>query len=96
MTKYAVSEEGVRALNAMAAAVVDAVERIESAGKTVQTTADEYENTLGPHKKSLDKALDNIASRLREAGTSAEEAASKLKETAQGYQDIINDDKLGG
>ena len=90
--KYAVNDEGVQALNAMAQAITDAVDELKTQTSNVRSAADEYNDTLGPHKASLDAALDDIASSLQQATEPANSVADKLKEVAEGYQEIIGND----
>ncbi len=95
MAKYAVSEEGVQALRAAATAITDAIETIKAKTDTVQSDADEYQETLGPHKASLDKALDTIAENIQQASETVSNVAAKLNGVADKYQDVIDDDKIG-
>lgn len=65
--KYAVNEEGIEAMNTMASAITESVEELEGYTTTVQSAADEYEDTLGPHKASLDEALSEITESVKQA-----------------------------
>lgn len=94
--KYAVNEEGIEAMNAMASAITEALEQVEEQTNTVRSSADEYENTLGPHKASLDEALDEIAESVKQASAPASSVAEKLIEVAEGYEEIIGNDRIRG
>ena len=94
--KYAVNDEGVQAMNAMASAVTEAIEEVQTLTTTMQSSADEYENTLGPHKASLDDALGDISESIKQAGEPANSVAEKLVEVAEAYQDIIGNDRIKG
>ena len=90
--KYAVNDEGVQALNAMAQAITDAVDELHVLISKLRSAAGEYNDTLGPHKASLDAALNDIESSLQQATEPAHSVAEKLKEVAEDYQDIIDND----
>lgn len=94
--KYGVNEEGIEALNTMASAITESVEQLEGYTTTVQSAADEYEDTLGPHKASLDEALTAITESVKQAADPASSVAEKLVEVAEGYQEIIENDRIKG
>ncbi len=94
MSKYAVNDEGVQSLRTMASAITEAIEEIKTKTDAVQSTADEYQETLGPHKASLDRALDAIAENIQQASEPASNVAAKLNGVADGYQDVIDDDRI--
>lgn len=94
--KYAVNEEGVEAMRAMASAIVESAEQIMSCTSTVRSTADEYENMLGPHKASLDEALTEIAENVKQASDPINSVAGILNDVADGYEEVIGDDKFKG
>ena len=50
--KYAVSEEGINAMQSAASAISEAVEEMMSLVQGVQNASDEYADTIGPHKYS--------------------------------------------
>lgn len=94
--KYAVNEEGVQAMQTMANAVTEAVEEVRTLTTNVQSSADEYNDTLGPHKASLDSALEEINSSINQASEPANSVAEKLNEVAEAYQEIIGNDRIAG
>ena len=67
MAKYAVNEEGVEALNTMADGITEAIVEVRSLASNVQSVADSNADTLGPHKGSLDTALEEINESLQQA-----------------------------
>ncbi len=92
--KYAVNEEGIEAMNTMASAITESVEELEGYTTTVQSAADEYEDTLGPHKASLDEALSEITESVKQAADPANSVAEKLTEVAEAYEEIIGNDRI--
>lgn len=94
--KYAVNEEGVEAMNTMADAITEAIEEIQSLTSNVQSVADSNIDTLGPHKGSLDAALEEINESLRQASEPANSISETLKEVADAYEEIIGNDRIGG
>ncbi len=92
--KYAVNEEGIEAMNTMATAIIESVEQLEGYTSTVQSAGDEYEDTLGPHKASLDEALAEITKSVKEAADPANSVAARLNEIAEGYEEIIGNDRI--
>ena len=92
--KYAVNEEGIEAMNTMASAIKESVEELEGYTTTVQSAADEYEDTLGPHKASLDEALSEITESVKQAADPANSVAEKLTEVAEAYEEIIGNDRI--
>ena len=58
--KYAVNEEGTEAMRTMATAITESIEEVTNLTSNVQSTADGYQDTRGPHKASLDEALEEI------------------------------------
>ena len=92
--KYAVNEEGIQAMNTMASAITEAIEEVQSLTSNVRSTADGFNDTLGPHKESLDSAIDDINESLKQASEPANNIADKLKEVAEAYQEIIGNDRI--
>lgn len=94
MAKYAVNEEGTQAMRLMASAINDAIGQVESQTSSVQSAADEYQDTLGPHKASLDSALEEIADNVKQAFEPANSISDKLNEVAEAYEEIIGNDRI--
>lgn len=94
--KYAVNEEGVQAINTMANAITEAIEIVKNLTSTVQSTADENQNALGPHKASLDEVLEEIDEAIKQASEPANGVAEKLTEVAEAYQEIIENNRFKG
>ena len=92
--KYAVNEEGIHALNTMASAISDSVETLRSLVSTVQSTADEHNEALGPHKGSLDQVLEDINNAIQQASEPANSISETLIDVADGYQEVIDNDRF--
>lgn len=94
MARYAPNESGINALRSMSAAIHDAIEQIQTRTADIQSAADEYSDTLGPHKESLDGALDYIRESVKQASDPANSVAEVLNEVAEAYQEIIENDRI--
>jgi len=94
MAKYAVNPEGIQAMQTMANAILNAVSEIESATSVVRRVADENPDSLGPHKDSLDAALEDIEAAIKNSTDPASDVAERLEEVAEGYQDVIDNDNI--
>ncbi len=94
MSKYAVSDEGIKALKITASNVLNAVERILNATNSIESVADEHVETLGPHYASLVAAITEIREAQRQAVQPAYDISETLNDIADAYQDIIDDDKI--
>lgn len=95
MAKYAVNEEGVEAINTMADAITEAIEEVRSLTSNIQSVADSNADTLGPHKGSLDAALEEIKESLRQSSEPVSRISEMLKEVAEAYEEIIGNDRIG-
>lgn len=94
MSKYAVNEEGIQALSTMARFSVEAVSQIESLTARVSFISDNNASVLGPHKRSLDTAIEDINSSLRQAAEPVGILSEKLQEAADVYSEIIENDRF--
>lgn len=94
MAKYAPNELGINALKSMAVAIIEAIEQIQTLTSNIQSTTDEFNDTLGPHKASLDGALENINESLIQASGPANNVADTLNEVAEVYQEIVDNDRI--
>ncbi len=94
--EYAVNQEGVDAMHTMASKVDSAVDELMNATHAVRNASDEFNDTLGPHKQSLDGALEAIEASVRQASDPAESVSRILNEIAQDYEEIIGNDRFSG
>lgn len=78
----------------MAAAIRESIEEIQKLSSGVKSTADGLQDTLGPHKASLDSALEEIDESLRQASEPAGNIAEMLEDVAEAYEDIIGNDRI--
>lgn len=94
MAKYAVSEDGVQALNTVASSIVEATNQILALTNTLENTSGEKAETLGPHKASLISALAQIKEAEKQATDPVNEMSETLKDIAQSYEEIIANDRI--
>lgn len=93
---YAVNDAGVTALKTMSAAIFSSKETLNTLSMAVAAQASDHADALGPHKSSLDDALDDMASILKEASSPIDEISGLLNDIADEYQDIISNDRFSG
>ncbi len=94
MAKYAVSDKGVQALKTTASNILEAVEQVLNIVDSLELTADENVDTLGPHHASLASALSEIRESQKQAVQHASELSEALNDIADAYQDIIDNDRI--
>lgn len=91
---YAESEEGVSALKKTSSMLTEAWSGLFSLSVSLQNKANEHPDALGPHRASLLPALSGIYTALKEAGEPIKAISDALNDTAEAYQDIIDNDRL--
>ena len=89
---FAVSEEGISALNTTAYMIDEAVKSIVNTTQYVEFASDNYKDTLGPHKASLDAALEEISKAILDSTESADETSETLRGLAVSYAESIRKD----
>lgn len=94
--KYSVNEEGVQAIISLSNALQNAVEDIAIRSSQIKSISGEYSETLGPHKTSLDHAIENIIDCISRSTDITDDISERLCEVAEGYQEIIDHDVFGG
>ena len=94
--KYAVNEEGVTALNTMSAAISNATEQILGLTKALDACAGDHQDTLGPHKASIDEVVEEINDIVEKATEPVNSISEVLKDVADSYQEIIDNDRIKG
>ncbi len=94
--EYAVNQEGVDALRSMSRRTDEAIESLYKLTSELQGFAGNYEDTLGPHKASLNGALRGVYIAIKEGAAPAEEVSGILREIAGDYEEIIASDPFGG
>jgi len=93
MTQWAPNDEGISALNTMAQQIVTAKDELIQSVQKVKSAADGNE-AIGPHKQSLDEALEEIQRSVNEAATPVEDISEILKDVAEGYQEVVDTDRI--
>lgn len=94
--KYAVSEQGVMALKTMSAAISDTIDTINGLTSGLSACADEHQDTLGPHKASIDSVIEEIQALTNQATEPANNVAEALNDVAESYEEIIGNDRIQG
>lgn len=94
--KYAVNQQGVLALKTMSAAIIDSIESIQGLTKALRSSAEEHSNTLGPHISSINNVIEEIDRQTKEATEPATGVSESLNEVAEGYQEVIDNDRING
>lgn len=92
--KYAVNEAGVSALQNISTALMTSVADLFEKTSQLQTITSDNEDSLGPHKASLNQAIMEIYIGLKESTESIKTLAASAKDVAEAYQDIIANDYL--
>lgn len=92
--RYSVTEQGISALKSMSQKVIAAEEDICSGVASVLVVSDSMANTLGPHKASLDSALENISNLINGTKQNVTEISNKLNMTAQAYEEFLQTDRI--
>ena len=92
MSKYAVNEEGVKALKSKATAITDCAGNIKSAADALRGAADSNSSALGPHQESISSILEEIQAAEHASAEPVEAVSQKLNKVAEKYQAIIDDD----
>ena len=95
MARYACSNEGVDELKKAAAGIREAAEDIKNKTNTMRSVADQYSDTLGPHKTELSSALDGIAGAMARCIEPTHAVAEKLLSVAQKYDAVISRNPFG-
>lgn len=95
-TVYKVNEEGVAALQALSQKLPECAEAIKSAAEAMRSAFDDNRQGLGPHDTSIENILEEIKEANDAAADPVEELSEKIGDVAEGYQDIIDNDRYGG
>ena len=90
--KYAVSDEGVAALQGMAKAISDAKDEISKHAAELKSAGEGQD--LGPHASSIISAAEAIEQAINGASEPLEEVADKLEDVADAYDEIISNDRI--
>lgn len=91
---YAVNMEGIIALHKMANHTLSMYSGLKKNTKNLQWELENHKDTLGPHKSSLDFALNEILHEIEIAHEPIIEVGRILIDVANAYQEIINNDRL--
>lgn len=92
--KYAVNEEGISALRKMCSALQEAIEAFPALISRVKSVSDSNNDTLGPHRASLDAAVEEIGHNIKQVSEPANNIIEKLEDVAKGYEGVIQTDRF--
>ena len=92
--QYKVDEEGVAALRTMAEAISEVTDIVSLLISSVQSDANSRSDTLGPHKASLDRALEEIKESIVQASQPVSEVSESLNDVADAYEEVIENDRI--
>lgn len=92
--KYAVNEAGISALQNISTVLMTSVADLFEKTSQLQTISSDNEDSLGPHKASLNQAIMEIYIGLKESTESISALAASAKDIAEAYQEIIDNDYL--
>ena len=87
--KYAVSEDGVQALNGLSTKLSATTTQINSFTGSILNTITEHQNVLGPHKRSIEEAVEEIAGCTKDASGPVAFIAEILSDIADAYQGFL-------
>ena len=94
--RYNVNDEGVMALKTMSAAIFGAIDEIKELTGALTACADDHQESLGPHKASIDKVIEDIKNAANDATEPVNSIAEALNEVAESYQEVIDNDRIAG
>lgn len=90
--KYAVSEEGVQALQGIAQTISNTKEEVSGHAQKLKSAGDGQD--LGPHAESIVSAAETIEDAINGASDSLEDIAAVLEDVADSYEEIIGNDRI--
>jgi len=96
MSTYTVSPEGVSALNKAAEDINSAIEDLPSESDKLAGEVQDYSGRIGPHESSITNVLESIGQTIKKGADSAGNVAAVLKDVADTYQEIIDEDLYSG
>lgn len=88
--KYAVSPEGVQALNSMSSSTRTSISSLVASINSVMSSLNEYSGSLGPHHKDILESLKDITDSIKQNENSINDIANILDTVANNYQGVID------
>lgn len=89
----AVNIEGVMALKKMASKALSSYQELKHNTRILQSVSESQADTLGPHKSTLDFALNEVLHQVDRAYEPLMEIGTILIKVSQAYQEILNNDR---
>ncbi len=93
--EYGATKEGIATFKATAAQLDSGLSDIKTKTTSMKSFASSYGETLGPHKKELEAALNQIAGSVNKCIQPASNVSAKLKTVAKGYAEVVNASPFG-
>ncbi len=93
MSKYAVSEDGVEALQLSSNKIIESVQTLYQLITTLSSTV-EGSAALGPHASTIKQLLLELYTNVKDSIEPAKQVSEKLNEVAEAYQDIIENNLI--
>lgn len=90
---FDVSEKGVQAITDLVTNLTTAAETVSDETTKIDNIITDNEAELGPHAKTLGDALDAIKEAIEDGNEGVTAISDALKDMAEGYQDIIDNDR---
>lgn len=87
--KYAVNEQGVQALQQLAAKLPEEAEKIKNAVTSLQSAFDENQAGLGPHDNSIENILEEMNQIEASVSDPVRKVSDILNDIADSYQNLI-------
>lgn len=91
MAVYACDSEGIAELRKGQTSIEEAVQALKDKASSLKDEIQEYQ-TLGPHRTSIEGALDSIGEAIGNSAEPSKDAAALLGAVADKYQVIVDDD----
>lgn len=94
MTKYYIDDYSVSILRQTAILVQEAHTNLGTETKVLLMVASERSGALGPHKKSLENALEEILTSIQSSAEAVVYVSEKLSDIADAYEEIMGNDRF--
>ena len=92
---FEVNQQGVRALRDLGQKLPEQIGVIRTAGTSVIECQQANASGLGPHVESINRVLESINQEAIQATAPVHELVEKVNQVAQGYQAVIDNDRIG-
>lgn len=90
--RYGVTEEGVAALRVLSYTIELLRQEMEVSVDCLTDALDENAAGLGPHVEAIDALIEDLASQIRVAQAPVAELATSVRDVADSYQEVLDED----